>query len=57
MSSFFQNLRFWLHRRRNEEDLRYELQFYLEEEAEERQAAGLHSFRDREFPASMRDAR
>jgi macrolide transport system ATP-binding/permease protein len=40
MSSFFQKLRFWSHRRRNEEDLRDELQFYLEEEAEERQAAG-----------------
>jgi len=41
MSSFFQKLRFWLHRRRNEEDLRDELQFHLEEEAEERQGTGL----------------
>jgi hypothetical protein len=40
MNSFFRKLRFWLHRRRNEEDLRDELQFYLEEEGEERQAAG-----------------
>ncbi|MGH9939193.1 MAG: permease prefix domain 1-containing protein [Blastocatellia bacterium] len=41
MSSFFQKLRFLMHRRRKEDDLRDELQFHLAEEAEERQAEGL----------------
>jgi len=41
MNPFFQKLRCLLHRRRKEEDLRDELQFHLEEEAEERQAEGL----------------
>jgi macrolide transport system ATP-binding/permease protein len=41
MSPFFQKLRSLLHRRRKEEDLRDELQFHLDEEAEERQAEGL----------------
>jgi macrolide transport system ATP-binding/permease protein len=41
MSAFFQKLRSLLQRRRKEEDLRDELQFHLEEEAEERQSAGL----------------
>jgi predicted permease len=41
MSLFFQKLRFLLSRRRKEEDLRDELQFHLDEEAEERQAQGL----------------
>jgi predicted permease len=41
MSTFFQKLRSLLHRRRKEEDLRDELQFHLEEEAEQRQAGGL----------------
>lgn len=41
MSPFFQRLRSLLHRRRKEEDLRAELQFHLDEEAEERQAEGL----------------
>jgi predicted permease len=40
MRRFFQKLRALLYRRRKEEDLRYE-QFHLEEEAEEREAAGL----------------
>lgn len=41
MRPFFQKLRFLLHRRRKEEELRDELQFHLDEEAEERQAEGL----------------
>ena len=41
MSPFFQKLRSLLHRRQKEEDLRDELQFHLDEEAEERQAEGL----------------
>ena len=41
MNPFFLKLRALLNRRRKEEDLRDELQFHLEEEAEERQAAGL----------------
>ena len=43
MSPFFQKLRSLLHRRRKEEDFRDELQFHLDEEAEERQAEGLPS--------------
>ena len=41
MSPFFQKLRSLLHRRQKEEDLRDELQFHLDEEAEERQVEGL----------------
>jgi macrolide transport system ATP-binding/permease protein len=41
MSPFFLKLRSLLHRRRKEEDLHAELQFHLDEEAEERQAEGL----------------
>ena len=41
MNLLFQKLRSLLHRQRKEEELRDELQFHLEEEAEERQAAGL----------------
>ncbi len=41
MNPFFQKLRSLMHRRRKEEDLRDELQFHLDEEAEERQAEGL----------------
>ena len=41
MSPFFQKLRSLLHLRRKEKDLRDELQFHLDEEAEERQAEGL----------------
>jgi len=37
MISFLQKLRFWLHRRQHEQDLREEVQFHIEEEAEERQ--------------------
>src|SRR5262245_48722590 len=41
MSPFFQKLRLLVHRHRKEDDLREELQFHLDEEAEERQAEGL----------------
>jgi len=41
MKHFFQKLRSLLHRHRKEKDLRDELQFHLDEEAEERQAEGL----------------
>jgi predicted permease len=40
MNIFFHKLRSLLHRRRKEEDLREELQFHLDEEADERQAGG-----------------
>jgi predicted permease len=41
MNPFFQKLRSLIYRRRKEEDLRDELQFHLDEEAEERQEEGL----------------
>ena len=41
MNPFFQKLRALMHRRGKEEELRDELQFHLDEEAEERQAEGL----------------
>ena len=41
MNPFFQKLRSLMHRRGKEEELRDELQFHLDEEAEERQAEGL----------------
>ena len=41
MKHFFQKLRSLLHRHRKEKDLRDELQFHLDEEAEERQVEGL----------------
>ena len=41
MRSLFRKLRWWLQRRRREQDLREELQFHLAEEIEERQADGL----------------
>src|SRR5262245_53354601 len=41
MPSVFQKLRWWLQRRRKEDDLREELQFHLAEEADQRQAEGL----------------
>jgi macrolide transport system ATP-binding/permease protein len=41
MTTFFQKLRSFMQRRRKEDDLRAELQFHLDEEAEERQAEGL----------------
>jgi macrolide transport system ATP-binding/permease protein len=41
MNPFFQKLRSLTHRRRKEDDLREELQFHLDEEAEERRASGL----------------
>jgi predicted permease len=41
MSPLFRKLRWLIHRRTKETELREELQFHLEEEAEERQAEGL----------------
>ena len=41
MSTFFRKLRWLTRRQRMEAELREELQFHLEEEAEERQALGL----------------
>jgi macrolide transport system ATP-binding/permease protein len=41
MTPFFLKLRSLMQRRRKEDDLRAELQFHLDEEAEERQAQGL----------------
>jgi macrolide transport system ATP-binding/permease protein len=41
MNSFLRKLIWLAHRRRKEEDLRDELQFHLDEEAEQRQAEGL----------------
>jgi macrolide transport system ATP-binding/permease protein len=43
MTSFFRKLRWLAERRRKEAELREELQFHLDEEAEERQAEGLAS--------------
>ena len=53
MSPFVQKLRCLLLRRRKEEDLRDELQFHLDEEAEERQAGGLRG--DEARRAARRD--
>ena len=41
MTSLFRKLRWWLQRRRKEDELREELQFHLAEEADERRADGL----------------
>ncbi len=41
MTALFQKLRWWLNRRRREDELREELQFHLAEETEQRQAEGL----------------
>lgn len=41
MISWFRKMRWWLQRRRREDELREELQFHLAEEMEERQADGL----------------
>ncbi len=41
MTSFFRKLRWLTQRRRKEDELREELQFHLDEEAEQRQAEGL----------------
>jgi predicted permease len=41
MISFFRKLSWWVQRRRKEDELREELQFHLDEEAEQRQAEGL----------------
>ena len=39
--TFFRKLRWWAERDRKEEELREELQFHLDEEAERRRAEGL----------------
>ena len=41
MTAFFRKLRWLTQRRRKEDELYQELQFHLDEEAEQRQAAGL----------------
>ncbi len=41
MNSLFRKLRWFIHRRDKEQELREELQFHLSEEADEREAAGL----------------
>ena len=41
MTPFFRKLKWWAERRRKEDELREELQFHLDEEAEQRQAEGL----------------
>jgi macrolide transport system ATP-binding/permease protein len=41
MTSFLRRLSWWMKRRRKDDELREELQFHLDEEAEERQAQGL----------------
>ena len=41
MTSFFRKLSWWPQRGRKDDELREELQFHLDEEAEERQAEGL----------------
>src|SRR5437868_2163843 len=41
MNSFFRKLRWWIQRSGKETELRRELQFHLEEEAEQRQEDGL----------------
>jgi hypothetical protein len=41
MNSFFRKLNWWFQRPKREADLREELQFHLEEEAEQRREEGL----------------
>lgn len=53
MTSLFRKFRWWVHRRRKEDELREELQFHLEEEAGERQADGLSE--DQARRAARRD--
>ena len=53
MTSLFRKFTWWLQRRRKEEELREELQFHLEEEVGEREAAGLS--RDQAGWAARRD--
>ena len=53
MTSLFRKFAWWLQRRRKEDDLREELQFHLEEEADEREADGLS--RDQAGWAARRD--
>src|SRR6185503_2857730 len=41
MTSLFRKFKWWLERRRKEDDLREELEFHLSEETDDRQAEGL----------------
>src|SRR5437899_5756335 len=41
MTSLFRKVTWWVHRRRREHELDEELQFHLEQEADERRASGL----------------
>ena len=51
--TFFRKLSWWLHRRRREAELREELEFHIDEEADARQAEGLPS--DQARLAARRD--
>src|SRR5690242_4192596 len=53
MTALFRKLRWWLQRRRKEEELREELQFHLAQEIEEQQAEGLRA--DEAARAARRD--
>jgi hypothetical protein len=53
MTSLFRKFKWWLERRRKEDDLREELEFHLSEEADDRQAAGLSV--DQARQAALRD--
>ncbi len=53
MTSLFRKFKWWLERRRKEDDLREELEFHLSEEADDRQAEGLTAEQARQ--AALRD--
>jgi putative ABC transport system permease protein len=53
MVSLFRKMSWWMRRRRKEEELRDELQFHLEEEADERRAEGVPD--DQAMQAARRD--
>jgi hypothetical protein len=53
MTSLFRKFKWWLERRRKEDDLREELEFHLSEEADERRADGLTAGQARQ--AALRD--
>jgi len=53
MTALFRKFRWWLQRRRREDDLREELQFHLSQEADDREADGLT--RDQARQAAHRD--
>src|SRR5579863_8893522 len=53
MKPFFNKLKWLAHRRHKEDELKEELRFHLEEEAEERQAGGLAQ--DQARRAALRD--